>query len=753
MTAEHIRGFFLIDSKLNLIHVSAIPAQTLELGAGSRAPRWSLEKFLRRLGCPVTARDIAADLRRHAGKPVCWQGRPTPASDPVEIVLEPFPVKDKAAFVGVIHPAPCHTSETISASAGHGVLQWAMERLREGFFVVEARSKILVYANEAFHQKRGLRPPLAVGMPCYRAVRGLERPCAAYGRKCPLEARNPDGRIAYCPNGDGTNHGSAVVRLSPLSDEDEGAYMAGLEWSNPEGSPSGPFALEGRAGAFSTNRPAEPSADDPPSYRRLQEIVDQASRATSLSAMVQVLTEALGHDLGPLDVIFVLPDAAGKVHLVVSEEHAAASRTLQHLRSVFTDGSRARQVLEALQRAAQGKGESAGVGALQEMLHQWAVPKKILGCGAVGAQERASGYYLVLSAVSQKLTHDVRCFLEALFALIAGPMKRLIVEESAVEGASFQEAALSSRDGIIGRSKEMREVYELIDLVAASDATVLITGENGTGKELVAHAIHSRSHRKKGPFVVAHCSAYSPTLLESELFGHEKGAFTGAIRRKMGRIERAQGGTLFLDEIGDIAPATQVLLLRFLQDHRFERVGGESTLQADVRVLAATNRNLMEEVENGRFRDDLYYRLNVISIHLPPLRERKEDIPLLCHYFLNKYSAKEGKPITGFSSGALQALMDYDWPGNVRQLENAVSHAVILAQEEIIRRQHLPRFLFQAHEPAPAASLLENEKRLILQVLRQTQWNKHEAARKLQVSRSTLYSKIQRYGLQPEERV
>lgn len=750
MTAEHIRGFFLIDSKLNVLHVSTAPAQILGLGVGSRAPRWSLEKLLKRLGCPITARDIAADLRRHAGKSVRWQGRPSPASDPLDIVLESFPVKDKAAFVGVIHAAPCHTSQRPSASAGQGVLQWAMERLREGFFVVEARSKILVYANDAFHQKRGLRPPLAVGMPCYRAVRGLDRPCAAYGRTCPLETMHPEGGIAYCPNGDGMNNGSAVVRLSPLSGDGEGAYVAGLEWSNAEGRPLGSSGCQGRSGVLPAERPEPASADQAPSYQRLQEIVDEASRATTLSAMVHVLTEALRHDLGPLDVILVVPDATGKGHLVVSEEHAGASRSLQHLKGVFSEGSRTRQVFEALHRVAQSKGAP---GVLEEMLHQWAGPKKILGCGIVGAQERASGYYLVLSDGSQKFTHDVRCFMEALFALIAGPMKRLIVEETAVKGASFQEAALSSRDGIIGRSKEMREVYELIDLVAASDATVLITGENGTGKELVAHAIHNRSHRKKGPFVVAHCSAYSPTLLESELFGHEKGAFTGAIRRKMGRIERAQGGTLFLDEIGDIAPATQVLLLRFLQDHRFERVGGESTLQADVRVLAATNRNLMEEVENGRFRDDLYYRLNVISIHLPPLRERKEDIPLLCHYFLNKYSAKEGKPITGFSSGALQALMDYDWPGNVRQLENAVSHAVILAQEEIIRRQHLPRFLFHAHEPAPAASLLENEKRLILQVLRQTQWNKHEAARKLQVSRSTLYSKIQRYGLQPEGHV
>ena len=293
----------------------------------------------------------------------------------------------------------------------------------------------------------------------------------------------------------------------------------------------------------------------------------------------------------------------------------------------------------------------------------------------------------------------------------------------------------------------MQRIYELIDLVAASDATVLITGENGTGKELVAQAVHRQSHRRKGPFIAANCSAYSPTLLESELFGHEKGAFTGAIKRKMGRIERAKGGTLFLDEIGDIAAATQVLLLRFLQDHTFERVGGEETLEADVRVLAATNRDLYREVEEGRFRDDLYYRLNVISIHLPPLRDRIEDIPLLAKHFLGKYTLKEGKAIHSFSSGAMQLLMDHDWPGNVRQLENAISHAVILAQDPVVERRHLPQFLKQAPADPPSTSLAENERRLILGVLQESSWNKHEAARRLKISRSTLYSKIRRYSL------
>jgi len=300
---------------------------------------------------------------------------------------------------------------------------------------------------------------------------------------------------------------------------------------------------------------------------------------------------------------------------------------------------------------------------------------------------------------------------------------------------------------IIGESPGIKKMMEDIRAVADTGSTVLIRGESGTGKELVANIIHYNSRVADGPFVKVNCSALASGVLESELFGHEKGAFTGAIKRKMGRIERAKGGTLFLDEIGDIAAATQVLLLRFLQDHCFERVGGEETLEADVRVLAATNRDLYLEMEADRFRDDLYYRLNVINISLPCLRERKEDIPLLCKHFLKKYNLKEGKEIRSISSSAMQILMDYEWPGNIRQLENSISHAVILAQGQVIEEKHLPYFLKQAKIDFPATSLAENERRLIARVLKQSNWNKHEAARRLNVSRSTLYSKIRRHGL------
>ncbi|MEJ5299644.1 MAG: sigma-54 dependent transcriptional regulator [Thermodesulforhabdaceae bacterium] len=367
----------------------------------------------------------------------------------------------------------------------------------------------------------------------------------------------------------------------------------------------------------------------------------------------------------------------------------------------------------------------------------------------ITTHRRALGYFFMGFTDLVPQFREGMYFFYGFISQMAGHIRQLVLREQMARRAGSEQDIPERFGRIIGKSEKMQAVYELIELVAPSEATVLITGENGTGKELVALEIHSRSPRASGPFVVAHCSAYSPTLLESELFGHERGAFTGAIKQKKGRIERAQGGTLFLDEIGDIAPATQVLLLRFLQDKRFERVGGEKTLTADVRIIAATNRDLYEEVQKGRFRDDLFYRLNVITIHLPPLRERKEDIPLLARYFLEKYSDREKKSLKNITSDAMKLLLEYDWPGNVRQLENAISHAVVLAQPEetSITASHLPSFLRSQKINDDQVSLYEQEKTLIKKILEECKGNKHEAARRLRISRSTLYSKLKRYGL------
>lgn len=303
--------------------------------------------------------------------------------------------------------------------------------------------------------------------------------------------------------------------------------------------------------------------------------------------------------------------------------------------------------------------------------------------------------------------------------------------------------------GMIGKDPRMQVVYKLIEDVAPSDATVLIQGESGTGKEMVAHAIHQESHRKNKPFIVINCSAYPATLLESELFGHEKGAFTGALTAKPGRFEQANGGTVFLDEIGEISPAAQIKLLRVLQNKKIERIGGQETLSVDVRILAATHKDLLHEVKNGRFREDLFYRLNVIPIHLPPLRNRRNDIPILALHFLSLFSGIQNKTINGFTSEALRRLLDYSWPGNVRELANTIEHAVVLAKKDMIRASDLPTSFINV-EPSPTETghkLHESEKQHIIEVLKQCQWNKKKAAALLGIGRSTLYVKLKKYQI------
>jgi two-component system, NtrC family, response regulator AtoC len=245
-----------------------------------------------------------------------------------------------------------------------------------------------------------------------------------------------------------------------------------------------------------------------------------------------------------------------------------------------------------------------------------------------------------------------------------------------------------ARDTLIGRSAAMQQVYKLVGRVASSDATVLITGESGTGKELVAQVLHRSSGRAQGPFVAVNCAALPETLLESELFGHEKGAFTGAMVQRKGRFEQASKGTIFLDEIGEISQATQKKLLRVLQERTFERVGGNVPIKADVRIIAATNRDLLEEARNGTFREDLYYRLNVVNVHMPPMRDRKDDIPLLVDHFLHKHRFSGDKP-SRIAEAAMEQLMEHEWPGNVRQLENTIERAVVLAQGGLIGPEHL----------------------------------------------------------------
>jgi two-component system response regulator HydG len=317
------------------------------------------------------------------------------------------------------------------------------------------------------------------------------------------------------------------------------------------------------------------------------------------------------------------------------------------------------------------------------------------------------------------------------------------------------------RQNIIGRSSAMTRLLETVAQVAPSEATALITGESGTGKELIAGAIHFNSHRKNGPFIKINCAAITETLLESELFGHEKGSFTGADRRKEGRFFQAHGGSLFLDEVSEMSLTMQVKLLRVLQEREFTRVGGEQTIQVDVRVIAATNKNLIELIGKAAFREDLYYRLNVVGIEIPTLRKRREDVPLLAQHFLEIFSAKNRKEIKGFTPQAMDYLIKYDWPGNVRELMNAVERAVVLARSDYLAEDDFPiiqstlsKEEISSRQTAPihlgedaSVSLEDVERTTILKTLEAAGGNKSETARRLGITRKTLHKKLKAYGV------
>ncbi|MBW1693835.1 MAG: sigma-54-dependent Fis family transcriptional regulator [Deltaproteobacteria bacterium] len=308
----------------------------------------------------------------------------------------------------------------------------------------------------------------------------------------------------------------------------------------------------------------------------------------------------------------------------------------------------------------------------------------------------------------------------------------------------------SEYDEIIGKSDSMQKVFDLISQVAPTDSTVLITGESGTGKELIAQAIHGNSQRCYMPFIAVSCGALPDTLLGSELFGYEKGAFTGAEYTKKGRFELADNGTLFLDEIGDISLKTQIDLLRVLQQKAFRRLGGVEEIQVDVRILAATNRNLQKAISENKFREDLFYRLNVISIHVPPLRERKEDISLLVKAFIRKCSLEMNKEVVKIAPSALNILMDYDWPGNVRELENVIERALVIGRGHEIVSEDLP---FPGKEFTTAVmpdSLKMMEKMHIRKILKKTDWNISKTARLLEIDRQTLYNKLEKYKIEKE---
>lgn len=335
----------------------------------------------------------------------------------------------------------------------------------------------------------------------------------------------------------------------------------------------------------------------------------------------------------------------------------------------------------------------------------------------------------------------------------------LLSEPLSVENILPDFSSSKSFPRIIGQSKALHDVFRVVEKVRDTNTTVLIQGESGTGKELIAKALHFQSSRKEFPFVPVNCGAIPAELLESELFGHEKGAFTHAIRTRIGRFELADGGTVFLDEVAEMSPMLQVKLLRVLQEKQFERIGGTKTILSDFRVVAATNKDLDEEVANGRFREDLYYRLTVIPINIPPLRKRNSDIPLLVEYFIERCNAARGRSVSSISDDAMRHLLHYSWPGNVRELENIVERMIILSHGKTLGVEDLPEKMLEPGQRADQCGeipeqgvclsdeVAEFEKRLIYQALGQTDWVKNRAAKLLQVNRTTLLEKMKRYGI------
>ena len=389
----------------------------------------------------------------------------------------------------------------------------------------------------------------------------------------------------------------------------------------------------------------------------------------------------------------------------------------------------------------------SGLELLDSIRRQWPGLEVIVITGqgsietAVDAIKRGAYHYVTKPFTPDEIIHLVGQALER--RRLVHRKERLEEEVSLLRGAHQ----------LVGQSEPMRRINEIIQTAAGSDATVLVQGESGTGKEILANAIHAQSRRTRGPLVKMNCAAVPETLLESELFGHEKGAFTGADRRRIGRFEQADGGTLFLDEVCEMHPRLQAKFLRALQEREIERLGSSATIPVDTRIIAATNRDLQKALEEGVLREDLYYRLNVILLRVPPLRERMDDVPILAMHFLRKYAAREHSSMSSIAEEALNVLLSYSWPGNVRELENAIERAAVLGKGEQLRARDLPPQVHRGGDDErpliPAHLTLEEiEKLAIAQALRLTGGNKSEAAERLGIHRTSIYDKMRRYGIE-----
>jgi len=449
---------------------------------------------------------------------------------------------------------------------------------------------------------------------------------------------------------------------------------------------------------------------------------------------------------------------SGKAKIVVVDDDATMREALRE--TLAGEGYAVLAVDNAIQAIAELEKQEAdlvladltlprvsGLELLDSIRRQWPGLEVIVITGqgsietAVDAIKRGAYHYVTKPFTPDEIIHLVGQALER--RRLVHRKERLEEEVSLLRGAHQ----------LVGQSEPMRRINEIIQTAAGSDATVLVQGESGTGKEIIANAIHAQSRRTRGPLVKMNCAAVPETLLESELFGHEKGAFTGADRRRIGRFEQADGGTLFLDEVCEMHPRLQAKFLRALQEREIERLGSSATIPVDTRIIAATNRDLQKALEEGVLREDLYYRLNVILLRVPPLRERMDDVPIVAMHFLRKYAAREHSSMSSIAEEALNVLLSYSWPGNVRELENAIERAAVLGKGEQLRARDLPPQVHRGGDDErpliPAHLTLEEiEKLAIAQALRLTGGNKSEAAERLGIHRTSIYDKMRRYGIE-----
>jgi transcriptional regulator with GAF, ATPase, and Fis domain len=471
----------------------------------------------------------------------------------------------------------------------------------------------------------------------------------------------------------------------------------------------------------------------------LFKIANTINSIRDLNTLQQSLLQLIGE---------VIPADSGAIVILGHADEEPTSSCVWHRRTALTTQVRVRR--EIVQRALWERSPI-----LSKPAAGSAETESVLCVPLVGVERTLGALYLIAVDSADKFADDHVHFLSSVAGIAAVTLENVLATEALRSENRRLQAELDLEGVLIGESKAMHQVENFIGRVAKSDSTVLVRGESGTGKELVARAIHRNSPRAAKPFVAINCAAIPETLLESELFGHEKGSFTGAIALKKGRLEVAEGGTIFLDEIGELAPLLQAKLLRALQEHEFERVGGTRTLKLDARVIAATNKNLEEAIKTGQFRQDLYYRLNVVSIVVPPLRERVDDIPLLAIYFASKYSDKCNRPLKGISSGARALLLSYSWPGNVRELENAIEHAIVLGIGDEIVREDLPEALLEV-QPVESSSdkyhdqINDLKKRMISDAVKQSKGSYTEAAKHLGVHPNYLHRLIRNLNIKED---